>query len=94
MIDETFRTLNHGLAVRPIYHFKPKPKPIAAHIGLCCLAFALTHCAQERVKLAQEAMRLERIRAMLCSVPASIVQHKTTKAKYPRPKRLWPQTQA
>jgi transposase len=83
VIEESFRTLKHGLAVRPIYHFKPER--IAAHIGLCYLAFALTRHAQQRIKLAQQAMSVERIRAVLHGVQASIVEHKTTKAKYRLP---------
>lgn len=83
VIEESFRTLKHGLAVRPIYHFKPER--IAAHIGLCYLAFALTRHAQQRIKLAQSAMSVQRIRAVLHGVQASIVQHKTTQAKYRLP---------
>lgn len=83
VIEESFRTLKNGLAVRPIYHFKPER--IAAHIGLCYLAFALSRHAQQRIKLAQGAMSLERIRAALHGVQASIVQHKTTHAKYRLP---------
>lgn len=83
VIEESFRTLKHGLAVRPIYHFKPER--IAAHIGLCYLAFALTRHAQQRIKLAQSAMSVQRIRAALHGVQASIVQHKTTLAKYRLP---------
>ena len=83
VIEESFRTLKNGLAVRPIYHFKPER--IAAHIGLCYLAFALSRHAQQRIKLAQGAMSLQRIRAALQGVQASIVQHKTTHAKYRLP---------
>lgn len=83
VIEESFRTLKHGLAVRPIYHFKPER--IAAHIALCYLAFALTRHAQQRIKLAQGAMSVERMRAVLHGVQASIVQHKTTQAKYRLP---------
>lgn len=83
VIEESFRTLKNGLAVRPIYHFKPER--IAAHIGLCYLAFALSRHAQQRIKLAQGAMSLQRIRAALHGVQASIVQHKTTQAKYRLP---------
>lgn len=83
VIEESFRTLKHGLAVRPIYHFKPER--VAAHIGLCYLAFALTRHAQQRIKLAQTAMSVERIRAVLHGVQASILEHKTTRAKYRLP---------
>lgn len=83
VIEESFRTLKHGLAVRPIYHFKPER--IAAHIGLCYLAFALTRHAQQRIKLAQSAMSVQQIRAALHGVQASIVQHKATQAKYRLP---------
>jgi transposase len=83
VIEESFRTLKHGLAVRPIYHFKPER--IQAHIGLCYLAFALTRHAQQRIKLAQQAMSVERIRAALHGVQASILRHKKTQAKYRLP---------
>lgn len=83
LIEASFRTLKHGLAVRPIYHFKPER--VAAHIGLCYLAFALARHAQQRIKLAQSAMSVERIRAVLHGVQASIVQHKTTRARYRLP---------
>lgn len=83
VIEESFRTLKHSLAVRPIYHFKPQR--IQAHIALCYLAFALTRHAQQRIKLAQQAMSVERIRAALHGVQASIVQHKRTHAKYRLP---------
>ena len=83
VIEESFRTLKHSLAVRPIYHFKPER--IHAHIALCYLAFALTRHAQQRIKLAQEAMSVERIRAALHGVQASILEHKRTHAKYRLP---------
>jgi transposase len=83
MIEESFRTLKHGLAVRPIYHFKPER--IQAHIGLCYLAFALARHAQQRIKLAQQAMSVEQIREALHGVQASILQHKKTQAKYRLP---------
>lgn len=83
VIEESFRTLKHSLAVRPIYHFKPER--IHAHIGLCYLAFALTRHAQQRIKLAQQAMSVERIRSALHGVQASILEHKHTHAKYRMP---------
>jgi transposase len=83
VIEESFRTLKHSLAVRPIYHFKPER--IQAHIGLCYLAFALTRHAQQRIKLAQQAMSVERIREALHGVQASILEHKRTHAKYRLP---------
>jgi hypothetical protein len=83
VIDESLRTLKHGLAVRPIYQFKPER--IASHIGLCYLACALTRHALQRIKLAQQAMSIERIRSAPHGVQASIVHHKTTKARYRLP---------
>ena len=58
---------------------------IQAHIGLCYLPFALTRHAQQRIKLAQQAMSVERIRAALHGVQASILEHTKTKAKYRMP---------
>jgi transposase len=83
MIEESFRTLKTGLAVRPIYHFKSER--IAAHIGLCYLAFSLVRHAQQRIKLAQEAMSVERIREALHGVQASILEHNKTGARYRLP---------
>jgi transposase len=86
VIEESFRTLKHGLAVRPIYHFKPER--IQAHIGICYMAFALTRHAQQRIKLAQQAMSVERIRQALYGVQASILVHKKTGAKYRLPSAM------
>lgn len=83
VIEESFRTFKHSLAVRPIYHFKPQR--VEAHIGLCYLAFALTRHAQQRIKLAQQAMSVERIRGALHGVQASILEHRRTHAKYRLP---------
>lgn len=83
VIEESFRTIKHGLSVRPIYHFKPER--IQAHIGICYLAFALTRHAQQRIKLAQQAMSVQRIRAALHGVQASILEHTRTHARYRMP---------
>ena len=83
VIEESFRTIKHSLAVRPIYHFKPER--IQAHIGICYLAFALARHAQQRIKLAQQAMSVERNRAALHGVQASILEHTKTHAKYRMP---------
>ena len=83
VIEESFRTIKHSLAVRPIYPFKPER--IQAHIGICYLAFALARHAQQRIKLAQKAMSVERIRAALHGVQASILEHTKTHAKYRMP---------
>lgn len=83
VIEESFRTIKHSLAVRPIYHFKPER--IQAHIGICYLAFALTRHAQQRIKLAQQAMSVERIRTALHGVQASILEHTKTHARYRMP---------
>ena len=45
VIEESFRALKHGLAVRPIDRFKPEH--IQAQVGLCYLAFTLTRHAQQ-----------------------------------------------
>ena len=83
VIEDSFRLMKHNLAIRPIYHFKPER--IKAHIGICYLAFALLRHAQQRIKLAQKAMSTEDIRRTLHSVQASVLEHKTTKAKYRLP---------
>lgn len=82
-MGQSFRTIKHGLVVRPIYHFKPER--IQAQIGICYLAFALTRHAQQRIKLAQQAMSVERIRAALHGVQGSMLEHTKTHAKYRMP---------
>ena len=83
VIEDSFRLMKHNLAIRPIYHFKPER--VKAHIGICYLAFALIRHAQQRIKLAQQAMSTEDIRRALHSVQASVLEHKKTKAKYRLP---------
>jgi transposase len=83
VIEDSFRLMKHNLAIRPIYHFKPER--IKAHIGICFLSFALIRHAQQRIKLAQQAMSTEDIRRALHSVQASVLAHKKTHAKYRLP---------
>jgi transposase len=83
VIEDSFRLMKHNLAIRPVYHFKPER--IKAHIGICFLSFALIRHAQQRIKLAQTAMSTEDIRNTLHSVQASILEHKSTNAKYRLP---------
>jgi transposase len=91
-IEAAFRVSKHDLAMRPIYHWKPKR--IEAHILICYLAYALLRHAQHRVKLQQQPMSVEQLRNELLGVQASILQDKTTKARYRLPSPLTQAAQA
>lgn len=82
-IEAAFRVQKHDLAMRPIYHWKPKR--IEAHILICYLAYALLRHAQYRVSLQQEPVSVEQLRNELLAVQASILVDQTTRARYRLP---------
>lgn len=48
-VEAAFRVTKHDLKVRPVYHWKPRR--IAAHIGICFVAYALVKHLEYRVRL-------------------------------------------
>ena len=83
IIKAAFRVQKHDLAMRPIYHWKPKR--IEAHILIRYLAYALLRHAQYRVNLQQEPVSVEQLRNELLAVQASILVDQTTRARYRLP---------
>lgn len=62
-------------------------------VHLCCLAFALTWHAQQRIKLAQQAVNVERTRTALHGVQANSLEHKrgSSNSHLKRPPWSWAQ---
>jgi transposase len=85
-IEAAFRVQKHDLVMRPIYHWKNER--IEAHVLICFLAYALLRHAQYRITLQQEAMSVEQVRNELLHVQASILQDKTTQARYRLPSAM------
>jgi hypothetical protein len=86
VIEESFRIQKHHLATRPMYHFKPER--IAAHVGLCFLAFALLRQALQRIHLTQGAMSPLELRDTLNRVQASILVHRDNGTRYRMPSKF------
>jgi transposase len=76
VIEESFRINKHTLAMRPIYHFTPNR--IKAHVLICYLAFAITRYAQQKINVFDESISIEKMRASLSEIEASILEDKTT----------------
>jgi len=72
VIEESFRINKHTLAMRPIYHFKPRR--VQAHILICYLAFALSRYVQHQLKTFDISMSIEKIREVLLQVEASLLK--------------------
>ena len=83
VIEESFRINKHNLAMRPIFHFKPRR--IRAHILLCYLAFAISRYTQQQVSTFLGPMSIDRIRSSLGRVEASILEDRITGEQYKLP---------
>jgi len=86
IIEDSFRINKHSLAMRPIYHYKPRR--IRAHILICYLAFFLYRSLQMKLKLNGISMSLDRVREELGHVQASILEDPKTGKAYRLPSAL------
>ena len=86
VIEESFRISKHDLAMRPIFHFKPER--IEAHVAICYLAYALLRHAQNRIRLQQKAMSVEKIRNELLRVQSSLLRDKIGGGLYRLPSHM------
>jgi len=89
VIEESFRINKHSLAMRPIYHYKPKR--IEAHILICYIAFSLYRSLQFKLKINNNCMSLEKIREELSHVQVSILEDPKTGEVYKLPSPLSPE---
>lgn len=86
VIEESFRINKHSLSMRPIYHFRTKR--IKAHILICYLAFAVARFTQERIKIFDESMSVEKIREALSEIEISILEDKISGKFYQLPSKM------
>ena len=86
VIEESFRINKYSLAMRPIYHYKPKR--IEAHILMCYIAFSLYRSLQFKLKINNNCMSLEKIREELSHVQSSILEDPKTGEVYKLPSPL------
>lgn len=63
-VEQAFRTLKHGVDIRPVYH--RLDKRIRAHVSLCMLAYLLERVVEVETKVPFEQLRkaLRRVRAV------------------------------
>ena len=70
-IESCFRTNKHDLAIRPIFHWKPRR--IRAHIAICYMAFCCLQHLRQRLKIQGHPMSPDRIRRALNDLQISIL---------------------
>ena len=81
-----FRPAKHVLAVRPIYHWKPRR--VRAHIAICFTAYVLVKYLEYRVRLQYKKLSPEKIRQTLVKVQTSILYDKKEKIRYRLPSNM------
>jgi len=86
IIEDSFRVNKHTLAMRPIYHFKPRR--VRAHILVCYLAFAVSRYTQRQISQFSESMSINRIREELGSVETSILEDLSTGERHKLPSAM------
>ncbi len=86
VIEESFRINKHSLSMRPIYHFRTKR--IKAHILICYLAFAIVRFTQERIRIFDESMSVEKIREELSGIEVSILEDEISGKFYQLPSKM------
>lgn len=85
-VEASFRVSKHDLAVRPVFHWKPRR--IKAHMAICFTAYSLVKQMQYRVKLQYKNLSIEKIRQTLIRVQTSILFDKEKRIRYGLPSRM------
>ena len=85
-VEAAFRVTKHDLAVRPVFHWKPRR--IIAHIAICAVAYALTKHLEYRVRLQYRKLSIETIRQVLMKVQTSILFDKVKRIRYGLPSKM------
>lgn len=86
VIEECFRIQKNDLAMRPIFHWKPRR--IEAHILICYMALALLRHAEWRIQLQQPGISIADIRRELARVQVSILTDIETEKRYRMPSSM------
>jgi len=79
-VDASFRVTKRDLAVRPVFHWKPRR--IKTHMAICFTAYSLVKQMQYRVKVQYENLGIEKIRQTLIRVQTSILFNKEKRVQY------------
>jgi transposase len=82
-VEAAFRVTKHDLAVRPVYHWKPRR--VRAHIAICFAAYGLVKHLEYRVRLQYKKLSIEKIRYALMKVQTSILFDKEKRIRYGLP---------
>jgi len=85
-VEAAFRVTKHDLAVRPVYHWKPRR--IKAHIAICFTSYALVKHLEYRVRLQYKKLSIEKIRYTLMKVQTSILFDSHKRIRYGLPSRM------
>jgi transposase len=85
-VEASFRVSKHDLAVRPVFHWRPRR--IKAHMAICFTAYSLVKQMQYRVKLQYKNLSIEKIRQTLIRVQTSILFDKEKRIRYGLPSRM------
>ncbi len=85
-VEASFRVTKHDLAVRPVFHWKPRR--IKAHIGICFAAYTLVKHMEHRVRLQYKKLSIEKIRQTLIRVQTSILFDRKKRIRYGLPSRM------
>jgi transposase len=86
-VEASFRVSKHDLAVRPVFHWRPRR--IKAHMAICFTAYSLVKQMQYRVKLQYKNLSIEKIRQTLIRVQTSILFDKEKRIRYGLPSRMF-----
>ena len=85
-VEASFRVTKHDLAVRPVFHWKPRR--IKAHIGICFAAYTLVKHMEHRVRLQYKKLSIEKIRQTLIRVQTSMLFDRKKRIRYGLPSRM------
>ena len=85
-VEAAFRVTKHDLAVRPVYHWKPRR--VKAHIAICFTSYALVKHMEYRVRLQYKKISIEDIRELLMHVQTSVLFDKKKKIRYGLPSMM------
>jgi transposase len=85
-VEAAFRVTKHDLAVRPVYHWKPRR--VKAHIAICFAAYSLVKNLEYRVRLQYKKLSIEKIRQLLMKVQTSILFDSQKRIRYGLPSKM------
>ena len=85
-VEDAFRVTKHDLAVRPVFHWKPRR--ISAHISICFCAYSLIKYLEYRVRLQYVKLSPEKIRQTLIRVQTSVLFDTKRKIRYGLPSKM------